>query len=349
MKNSDRRWKCSICSKYCVKKQRINKKFCSLECSFIDANKPRLCKSCGNEFVARRRSIRYCDNCKENGEKSKFCYKKDITEKICSNCNKIFLGTRKQILCPNCKMSLPNPLIHHYETVERTILCGKCKINITGFEKIKKSFHFLNSRIGTKICDFCLAEIEDGKKERQQKSPRKRLYKYIHKTDKEKEVSKKKVSDNMKDNNPMFCPNIRTKVSNTIKQKIELGKIVYKRGKDHHLWKGNRPFNLVCRSRLYPTWIYKVMERDKFLCTKCGSNRDLHVHHIRFLRTIIENVLQRNDIKSIKDVDVSSNLYENLIQSVINEHNLCDGITLCKSCHAKIDSRYRAYKTKKTK
>ena len=45
-----------------------------------------------------------------------------------------------------------------------------------------------------------------------------------------------------------------------------------------------------------------------------------------------------------KELDSKSELYQKMIEEVINEHKLSDGITLCVVCHDEIDERYRRYK-----
>ena len=42
----------------------------------------------------------------------------------------------------------------------------------------------------------------------------------------------------------------KSKMIATFKNKIKSGEIKYKRGKEHHLYKGNRSFNLEVRSNL---------------------------------------------------------------------------------------------------
>jgi len=338
------KWKCLICGKQQKKVKRISKKFCSKECFDKALNKK--CNFCKKEYQARTLSTRYCDKCKRSNEKNRFYYKNRKKNKKCCQCESYFYGTDKQILCPQCKKILPNPLIHHYEEIERPVICRICKQLIKN-EIVKKSFRTLDYRINDKPCLKCSEEIRNKKKllreqKKQNKKHVKRKSYYVKKTKAEKEESRKRVSDNMKRNNPMFSKKTRLKVSKTFKKNIASGKIKYKHGKDHHLWKGNRRFNLVCRSRLYAPWIKKVMARDKFFCTLCGKKGQLQVHHIRFLRDIIKVVLLRNNIKNINDIDVNSDIYENLIQEVVNDHHLSDGITVCKKCHIKIDDRYRA-------
>jgi len=153
------------------------------------------------------------------------------------------------------------------------------------------------------------------------------------------------ISNRMKIENPMFNPKTRKRVSDTIYTRIKNREIIYKKGHVHHLYKGTRTFSNDCRKWL-KAWIKSIMERDKFSCTVCGTvGGYLHTHHIRPLRDIIKNVLTTegvNDTISIKSDNIE--LYEKLIQKVVDAHKLEDGITVCKQCHANIDERYRRIK-----
>lgn len=54
-------------------------------------------------------------------------------------------------------------------------------------------------------------------------------------------------------NNPMYNLKSLEKRTRTVKHKIATGEIIYKRGSQHHLYKGNRPFSFMVRSAIYPT------------------------------------------------------------------------------------------------
>ena len=153
------------------------------------------------------------------------------------------------------------------------------------------------------------------------------------------------ISRRMKIENPMFNEEVRKRVSATIDERIKSGKLVYKKGHVHHLYKGNRTFSNDCRKWL-KAWIQSVMERDKFSCTVCNKiGGYLHIHHIRPLRDIIKMVLTTegiSDIVSLKSNNITE--YERLIQKVVDSHRMEDGITVCKQCHANIDDRYRRIK-----
>jgi len=203
-------------------------------------------------------------------------------------------------------------------------------------KRLRNSIKDLKNKIKTAQQEKKREDILNRKRQKKQQ------YKKV--TEEDKIINKAKMVKNMKINNPMFREDVRRRVSKTFKDKIEKGLIKYKCGPEHHLWKGNRGFNLDCRSRLYTPWIFKIMQRDNFKCTMCGKTKKLQVHHVRTLRSIIGLVLKNNGVEHIKDIDTSSKFYEELIEKVVAEHKLNDGITLCYLCHDKIDERYRRYK-----
>lgn len=60
------------------------------------------------------------------------------------------------------------------------------------------------------------------------------------------------------------------------------------------------------RTGEYKAWRNSILNRDNYRCTKCGSRKNLHVHHI--------NPVARNPRKST---------------------DMENGITLCSRCHKK--------------
>ena len=74
-------------------------------------------------------------------------------------------------------------------------------------------------------------------------------------------------------NNPMKNPIVVKKMLETKKKRIENGTLIFKRGPDHWLWKGNRGFTNSLRVYLYPLWTKKVLIRDNFKCSICGSKK----------------------------------------------------------------------------
>jgi 5-methylcytosine-specific restriction endonuclease McrA len=154
---------------------------------------------------------------------------------------------------------------------------------------------------------------------------------------------KERLRKRMAKDNPMYDLAVAARVGMTRTLRINDGSITFPKGKDHWLWTGKRPFNLFVRTRLYKRWILPIMERDHFACTKCGRSKCvLHVHHLVSLDSIIATVLRENDILDI-EAERCSNRYSEIADAVVARHDLSQGITVCKRCHAKIDERYRGY------
>jgi len=157
-----------------------------------------------------------------------------------------------------------------------------------------------------------------------------------------KDLKKETLEDTrhrMRINNPMFNADTREQVTRTFNKRIKDGLITYKRGPDHHLWKGNRDFANACRSQLYKAWIYPILERDEFKCVRCDSKKDLQVHHLYPLRTILEEIKKDYAIEDLSKISTTDNFH--IIQDVVGRHTLDMGVTLCASCHCKEDSRIK--------
>ena len=152
------------------------------------------------------------------------------------------------------------------------------------------------------------------------------------------EDGRKRLSDRMKLDNPRFNPESSRKSSETFKERVKSGQIVFKHGPEHHLWKGNRSFSDTVRTQLYTAWTYKCLERDNFTCTKCTSKRNLTVHHLRPLRDFIKDVQAEYQIDSFHNID--SSLWQPYIDKILFRHRIEDGITLCKKCHSDADEYY---------
>ena len=67
-------------------------------------------------------------------------------------------------------------------------------------------------------------------------------------------------------------------------------------GSDHPNWKGGiTPLNLLLRGYFHTNLVPKVAERDNFTCQICGKTHTiLHVHHIKFFSTIVNEIIQEN-------------------------------------------------------
>lgn len=68
----------------------------------------------------------------------------------------------------------------------------------------------------------------------------------------------------------------------------------------------------------YDEWRAKIFKRDKYECSKCGTKKNLHAHHINQLYDICDK-------------------YDMNIDKILNSKEFNDidnGITLCQDCHA---------------
>jgi len=86
--------------------------------------------------------------------------------------------------------------------------------------------------------------------------------------------------------------------------------------KDTRFKKGNVPYNKgvyttnARKSRRHDNWSKKVRERDGYKCTECGSTKNLHAHHI----------IPWEESEELR-------------------FEISNGLTLCGSCHCKIEPR----------
>src|ERR1035437_1632027 len=256
------------------------------------------------------------------------------------------------LLCKSCRYKIgETERVKYKPFVISRKLCDSCRI--LAFQKnnenqrLKMLSHnpVRNKSVRNKISETLKEKYISG----EIKSPfqDKEKLKIIHEKRKRIGLSAqgiKILSERMSKNNPMFDKGVSSKVGSTIKRKVKSGEIVYKRGHEHCLYKGTRTFSNDCRKWLR-LWILSILQKDNFQCSICKKKEGLHVHHLRPLREIIRQILEKNNIK---DVSVLKNenvhKYEYLIQQVVNEHKIEDGKSVCKQCHANIDGKYRRVK-----
>ena len=146
------------------------------------------CIICGKD-ISHSRRLKTC-GCTEC-EKAYRKYKYDIPkEKICRDCGKIYLGTDKSVVCPECKeISLNNK---KFKQIEQQVICKDCgKLIKTQIKNITKNI----PEIVYELCDDC---------------------KLNHKKEFSENASKR-----MKENNPMFDEEISIKVGNTLRKLYE--------------------------------------------------------------------------------------------------------------------------------
>lgn len=262
-----------------------------------------------------------------------------LTEDIIPKQNKAVQDRKSRTLCGECK------------NVDKTIdlLCWKC-LSIIDIIPAKRSLKPRKSRY---LCESCKKQVKKDRIGRIThpdvlENNRQRMLTNNPNPPKPKKPKlsqaqgSKITSERMKTNNPMKNPDVVSRMRSTVKKRVESGEIAYKKGPEHHLWKGNRDFNNTCRVLLYPTWTKPILERDRFCCTRCNSRTSLQVHHIRPLREIIGIIKDRHGIKTFSAID--SSMWFDYIQEIIDEHRPEDGITVCGKCHETVDSHYHGAK-----
>lgn len=234
----------------------------------------------------------------------------------------------QKIICPNCGKLIE--IVKKKKIIKDTIksrhVCKECKDkyqeNLIKRNKSKELREKNSKRMRENNPNFV-----DGKKKEEKPKMTKQEVAELN-------------SKRMKENNPMWNEDVVNKMKETTKNRIESGDIIYKKGEEHHLYKGGcRIFSELCRSRLYIKWTKPIMERDNFTCTKCGKTKTyLNVHHLKPLREFIEEVKIKYNIYSFNDI--SKDKWEPYIDEIINNHRLIDGITVCKECHNEIDEYF---------
>jgi hypothetical protein len=94
----------------------------------------------------------------------------------------------------------------------------------------------------------------------------------------------------------------------------------------------NVSVSALARRMLYPVWIFPILTRDEFMCQRCGSSRDLVVHHLRKFSAIAKIVSGGTDTPESRYL---------LAGRIVSEHTLDDGITLCRDCHKEAHGKKR--------
>ena len=78
-------------------------------------------------------------------------------------------------------------------------------------------------------------------------------------------------------------------------------------------------------------WHKRIYERDGYKCTRCGSKKQLEVHHILPMKLIVD------DINKIQMLNTDDEKYLYAIGlDIITDNLLINGKTLCRECHKNI-------------
>ena len=361
-------WKCKCCGQFKPKNERYLWNYCSEKCYEQYFHKK--CRCCGKEFIAEKQTQRFCKECDKNVRQRKE-YNEQLIWIKCKRCGEYFQAKSHQYVCEKCRIKSKESFVHHFNvTFQRPIFCKKCN-NFLGYEEANISWR-TNKIHFVKSCDNCKCKQKKFKKfilnnkfiSKEEKKITK-LFDKFYSSMKYKKISRTLVrkshtqhfseeerqrrSTKMKLDNPMKNKEIAKKVSESLLIGYSCGRIKKRYGKENPIYKGNRGLNLDVRTRLSPIWIQPILKRDNFSCVMCGKTHvTLHVHHIRPLRQIIDKILKHFSVK-VCDLEPFSEEYEKIIEAILHEHKLSDGISLCKECHEKIDYKYRLKGKKKNK
>lgn len=99
-------------------------------------------------------------------------------------------------------------------------------------------------------------------------------------------------------------------------------RMIMPHGEAHWLYKnGLSPlYNKIRLIAQYKEWRSLVFKRDNYTCVECGGRNNIHAHHIKTVREILEE----NNIKTIFEAKHCKELWD-----------IDNGMTLCRQCHLK--------------
>ena len=279
--------KCEYCKKEfnikpsVYKKSKTKKFYCCREHMNIDRGigKTKVkCSTCGKEFEKRNSQI----------------YKHNFCSKECQE----HYTPMKEIICKQCGKKFEVPESYYKKQVKRSQEPKFCSIECR-----------INSQRKNKTlakCDNCGKTIWTSK-----------------------------------DNNHSFCSEKcrieyakrETKIAtcNNCGKSFEKNKYAYDRAKTHYCsqkcydeYRTKRKetykelSHYLRTHNSYDKWRNEVLKRDNYMCTKCGSKKDLHAHHINRLYDICDKYnMKQEDVLNSKEFNDINN-----------------GITLCQDCHA---------------
>jgi hypothetical protein len=92
-------------------------------------------------------------------------------------------------------------------------------------------------------------------------------------------------------------------------------------GENHSCWKGgHKSISYIIRKcRSYKKWQEQVLERDDYTCQQCDATEHIEVHHLKEMKTIIEEY----NIKTLEESMECKELWDT-----------DNGQSLCVHCHA---------------
>ncbi len=325
---------------------------------------PKQCPHCGETFIPRTRRHTICGKKECVNARNRKYYKNNTVECVCSICGIVYAATGQQLKdkCPECakvtkEMAYKNPYTQRIRCIRcgaiiKTVqkinfivgwskedlylgTCEKCKERIRKQQSLRMKLN--NPTYGGKV--LTIEEWEQIDRQRQ-------YYQSEEYKEKRKKELSKQFSKRMKENNPMKNLETREKVSTTLKEGYESGRILKCLGKDHWSYVGG-PRNIrQYLRRCITDWVKYLIQQSNYTCQECGKRGShLHVHHCTPFIQIVEMGCQQLNI-DINTVEFRDNNYQTLEQWVRDYHwgNFQVGIVVCRLCHDRIDKQYNAPK-----
>ena len=145
------------------------------------------------------------------------------------------------------------------------------------------------------------------------------------------EVRAKIGAAQRKYDSPHTCQDCGKVIKKRNQKRCNVCSLKSRAGESHMWWKGGKTnFYTTIANKLWRSWKRDILARDGYVCTKCGSKQNLHVHHLDRMSDIRDRVLTDNP-----GLSVESNK-EELADLIIGAHKNARGVTLCKKCHREI-------------
>jgi hypothetical protein len=275
-------------------------------------------------------------------------YEKRIKEKQCICCQKTFFGKQKETNCGECKSLRGQRHTLAYSTIKQTVVCKRCGSFMEYKDTIDNGMtaDIAKSKV---LCLVCLENSKESLKNRtlseeaKEKIRQSKIgaknpnWKGGQPPKRDRDIVLLEMSLRMQQSNPMKNPETVRKVQDSIKS---MGGVIHPKGREHHLWKGNRKHSFVLRART-SRWSRRILERDGFHCTRCGAGGKLEVHHLTPVRDIIDLLLEKFNKNHLEEFDINSEEWDCFASEFEKENDKVDGISLCKQCHAIVDNRRR--------
>jgi hypothetical protein len=279
------------------------------------------CEICNDEFETRQNSKTVCNKKECYNQKFREWYKNHEIKKVCKFCGNEYLGTCKSLNCENCRFK------KEYEKKKEILqyFCKYCN-DLIKQEEVEYTFERKKLEDRDRVCNSCVLKNREKISENM-KGELNHNYRFNKPIIKKE--TKEEMAERMKLNNPMKNKEVSQKVASTFRNKIESGEIHYKKGKEHHLYKGNRKKSFIIRSRL-KNWKQKWLSFYNYKCSECDKGGKLEIHHTIPLKDIISRYT--NSLESLNDEE-----FEKISEMIVKDHDEVEGLVLCKICHSKID------------